>query len=57
MTEAIISSSTKDRITNDSGSVQFPCPACSESTVVRTTKERKLAIKYKCEKCGFTGPN
>ncbi|MBR9699961.1 RNA-binding protein [Candidatus Woesearchaeota archaeon] len=57
MTEQKVCSSTKERITNDAGSVEFACPQCSETNIIRSSRARTLAIKYKCEKCGFTGPN
>jgi len=44
-------------IANDSGSVQFPCPKCGKTTIVRSTLARKNAMKYKCSECGFEGPN
>ncbi|MBS3136160.1 RNA-binding protein [Candidatus Woesearchaeota archaeon] len=54
--QKLVCSSMKVTITNDVGRVIMPCPGCGE-TIVRSARARKLAIKYKCEKCGFTGPN
>ena len=53
----IYCSSTKERIANDEGNAQFPCPKCGEETIVRSARARKLGMKYSCSKCGFTGPN
>jgi len=61
--EKIVTTATKEPISNDSGSVVFNCPArgidkkCVDSVIVRNTHERKLGIKYTCPQCGFTGPN
>jgi hypothetical protein len=55
--EKLVCGSTKQRITNDSGRVIFACPKCGEDTIIRSSKARKLAMKYKCTKCGFEGPN
>jgi len=39
------------------GAVKFKCPKCLETTITRTSNERKIAAKYTCAKCGFVGPN
>jgi predicted RNA-binding Zn-ribbon protein involved in translation (DUF1610 family) len=44
-------------IVNDKGSVNFRCPKCGETEVIRSRYERENAVKYTCEKCGFSGPN
>ncbi|PIY60517.1 RNA-binding protein [Candidatus Woesearchaeota archaeon CG_4_10_14_0_8_um_filter_47_5] len=49
--------STNKPITNALGSVQFPCPKCSNYTIVRSPDARKRATLYTCPQCGFTGPN
>ncbi len=54
--EQKICSATKRRIENDRGAVEFPCPACGERKIIRSTFARVNAIKYICE-CGFMGPN
>lgn len=35
----------------------FPCPKCGKEIIHRTGTERKIASKYQCSNCGFTGPN
>lgn len=47
--------STKRSISNDTGSVAFPCPGCGE-TITRSTSARKNVAPYKCAKCEFMGP-
>ncbi|MBN1377307.1 DUF1610 domain-containing protein [Candidatus Woesearchaeota archaeon] len=49
--------SCKKRITNDNGSVRFPCPGCGEYEIIRCSQCRKTSTKYVCPKCGFEGPN
>ncbi len=49
--------SCKKDITNDSGSAIFPCPKCGKQQIVRCSTCRKIAAKYTCPECGFTGPN
>jgi predicted RNA-binding Zn-ribbon protein involved in translation (DUF1610 family) len=51
------STASKSSIANDSGSVSFPCPKCTEVEIVRSKSERQNVVKYTCEKCGFSGPN
>jgi predicted RNA-binding Zn-ribbon protein involved in translation (DUF1610 family) len=36
--------------------VEFKCPACGKTDVVRCNSCRILGTKYKCGECGFTGP-
>ena len=52
-----VCSSCKTRIANDQGSVTFKCPACGKTEIIRCENCRKIAAKYKCNDCGFTGPN
>ncbi len=47
--------STKKSISNDIGSVVFPCPGCGKS-IVRSSDARKNVVKYVCSACGFVGP-
>lgn len=44
------------RVENEDFWVKFPCPNCAEEEVVRCEKCRRLAVEYKCSKCGFIGP-
>ncbi|MBW2969965.1 RNA-binding protein [Candidatus Woesearchaeota archaeon] len=39
------------------GTVLFKCPSCLKYDIKRTAHERKIATKYTCPLCGFTGPN
>jgi len=50
-------SSLKTNIANIKGSVTFKCPSCLETEIVRSTKARAIVAKYKCQSCGFEGPN
>lgn len=52
-----IKSNLGNAITNDRGSVKFPCPKCGKSEVIRTKNERQTVAQYTCPQCGFTGPN
>jgi hypothetical protein len=55
--EKLTCTSCKKRITNETGRVIFPCPKCGEENIVRCAQCRKLAVEFKCKKCGFIGPN
>ena len=44
-------------ITNDVGSVRFPCPGCGNTEIVRCKHCRQIVVRYKCYECGFEGPN
>ncbi|PIN69673.1 RNA-binding protein [Candidatus Woesearchaeota archaeon CG11_big_fil_rev_8_21_14_0_20_43_8] len=57
MTDEIMCSSCKRRVTNMVGTTHFKCPKCGEVEIVRCTHCRELASKYKCHGCGFEGPN
>jgi len=48
--------SCKNEITNTDGSVEFPCPKCGETNIVRCGKCRTTCAPYKCLKCEFEGP-
>jgi predicted RNA-binding Zn-ribbon protein involved in translation (DUF1610 family) len=50
-------SALKTSIANVKGSVTFKCPNCSESEITRSSKARTIVAKYKCQSCGFEGPN
>ncbi|MBS3108223.1 DUF1610 domain-containing protein [Candidatus Woesearchaeota archaeon] len=49
--------SCNKEITNDTGSVEFKCPGCNKQVIIRCSQCKKLATKYKCKECGFSGPN
>ncbi len=53
----LICISCKRKITNIEGSVKFPCPNCGKAEIIRCGECRKIAAKYTCPECGFTGPN
>jgi hypothetical protein len=36
--------------------VEFVCPNCGRTSIIRNYKARKLGISYKCPACGFEGP-
>ena len=36
--------------------VEFKCPACGKSRIVRSMKARKMGLEYTCPECGFVGP-
>ncbi len=49
--------SCKIDIINSTGAVKFICPSCGKEEIVRCTHCREIAARYKCPKCGFSGPN
>jgi hypothetical protein len=49
--------SCKANLANLEGSAKFQCPNCSKTTIIRCKHCRKIAAKYKCDECGFEGPN
>ena len=36
--------------------VQFSCPECGKSTMIRCKKCKEMGNPYKCPECGFVGP-
>jgi len=36
--------------------VEFNCPRCGETEVIRCKSCRVLGTAYVCERCGFRGP-
>ncbi|MCB9362310.1 RNA-binding protein [Candidatus Woesearchaeota archaeon] len=52
-----VSSTSKQDIANDVGSVSFMCPRCGKAEIVRSSKDRAIVVSYTCPECGFTGPN
>ncbi|MBS3171502.1 RNA-binding protein [Candidatus Woesearchaeota archaeon] len=57
MVENEVCTSCKTNIANLKGSVEFSCPNCNKSKIVRCFKCRELGSKYVCLSCGFSGPN
>ena len=49
--------SCNKKLVNLKGSTMFKCPSCHEYEIVRCADCRKIAAKYECPKCKFTGPN
>ena len=49
--------SCKVKVTSMPGSVKFMCPSCGKKEIIRCTHCRKIAARYKCPDCGFSGPN
>ncbi len=49
--------SCKTNIANLKGSVEFSCPNCNKTKIIRCFKCRELGSKYACSSCNFTGPN
>ncbi|MFH1209185.1 MAG: zinc finger domain-containing protein [archaeon] len=39
------------------GGVKFLCPNCGKSDITRCKHCRKIAAKYVCKNCSFSGPN
>ena len=50
-------SSCSKILLNDKGGTSFKCPKCGEFEVNRCGHCRKIAAKYTCPKCSFSGPN
>ncbi|MDO8660830.1 MAG: zinc finger domain-containing protein [Candidatus Woesearchaeota archaeon] len=55
--ESRVCNSCKRNIANVQGSVIFACPSCTAYEIVRCSKCRVIAAKYKCPGCGFEGPH
>ncbi|MFZ8801119.1 MAG: zinc finger domain-containing protein [Candidatus Nanopusillus sp.] len=36
--------------------VRFICPNCGQGVIIRSNKEKKLGLEWKCLVCGYTGP-
>ncbi len=36
--------------------VEFGCPKCNDSTIIRCDECRKTYTRYRCPKCAFEGP-
>lgn len=52
-----VCSSCKKDVGSDTGTAIFLCPNCGKTEVVRCSHCRKLAARYTCAECGFSGPN
>ena len=39
------------------GTTRFKCPDCGKVEIIRCVHCKKIAIKYECGSCGFSGPN
>ena len=48
--------SCKKEINNDAGSVEFSCPSCGETSIIRCTHCRDVGANYICQNCNFEGP-
>ena len=44
------------RIESETDWVEFSCPSCGKTTVIRCSKCKILQNSYKCPECGFAGP-
>jgi predicted RNA-binding Zn-ribbon protein involved in translation (DUF1610 family) len=44
------------RVESDRIWVEFACPACGKSRIVRCEKCKRLENPYTCQDCGFKGP-
>jgi len=49
-----VCSSCNKEVTDDF--VEFKCPKCGKSRVVRCEHCRQTGKAYKCKECGFEGP-
>jgi len=36
--------------------VKFICPNCGQGIIIRSNKEKKAGLEWKCPVCGYTGP-
>ncbi len=57
MAKEMYCSSCSMKISNLGGSVRFKCPSCGNFEIVRCPHCRKIAAKYVCANCSFSGPN
>lgn len=53
--EMLCNSCGKNLVSSDNF-VQFECPNCGETEVIRCKKCRRKQNVYKCKNCGFEGP-
>ena len=57
MAENMKCTSCNKEIVNDKESTRFKCPNCNKVEIVRCGHCRKIAARYTCKDCGFSGPN
>ncbi|MBW2968472.1 RNA-binding protein [Candidatus Woesearchaeota archaeon] len=57
MTEELVCSSCKKRVSTIKNTTTFKCPNCGKRDIVRCGHCRSIVAKYKCPECGFEGPN
>ncbi|MBI2106082.1 DUF1610 domain-containing protein [Candidatus Woesearchaeota archaeon] len=55
MKKMLICSSCNKNI--QTGATRFKCPGCGKNEIIRCGHCKKTAVKYKCNSCGFVGPN
>ena len=53
----LICNSCKKKVTNLKGTTHFKCPNCLKDEIIRCGHCRKIASRYVCPSCGFSGPN
>ena len=44
------------KIENQKNWVEFECPSCGKSAIIRCERCRKLVNVYECPNCKFQGP-
>jgi len=44
-------------VANEKGVTRFNCPNCGKPEIVRTKHQKRIAVRYTCKYCGFSGPN
>lgn len=55
-TRAMKCSSCGTRIENQKNWVEFDCPRCGKTEIIRCEKCRKTMNVYECPNCNFQGP-
>jgi len=56
MERSMVCTSCGKGITTEKFWVEFPCPVCGKSRIIRCEKCKSLENKYECVKCKFIGP-
>lgn len=54
--EKIICSTCGNHVMSKNNFVQFECPDCGKSNIVRCKTCKDLGNKYQCKECEFVGP-